>query len=310
MKQWRWRPGSDARWKSNVVCSVCARGKHLCSCCLLDLDYSVPVAVRDAALGESSTGVALMPQSGVNREYYVQQLEESIKSGEFDAQTKNRSRPSELLNQLQRSTPNYGRNKAKLCSFFAKGTCTRGDECPFRHELPDEVYKDKSLAKQNIKDRYHGTNDPVAEKMLRRARGAPSLKDFPEDRSICTMYVGGLPEGGAVSEKDLLDHFYAFGEVKAIRKSEAKRCAFVTFATRAMAEEAARTHAETGLTVKGTKLRMMWGRPSAPRAGGKRPPPQQQQQQQHPAPYPSMDPSQMGAAPRAKRAKQEGQEGS
>ena len=31
------------------------------------------------------------------------------------------------------------------------------------------------LAKQNIKDRYHGVNDPVAEKMLRRVDGRPRL---------------------------------------------------------------------------------------------------------------------------------------
>ena len=27
------------------------------------------------------------------------------------------------------------------------------------------------LSKQNIKDRYHGVNDPVAEKIMRRAKG-------------------------------------------------------------------------------------------------------------------------------------------
>ena len=59
----------------------------------------------------------------------------------------------------------YNRNKAKLCSFFAKGMCNRGSECPFRHELPQEVYKDPTLHKQNIKDRYHGVNDPVAAKV-------------------------------------------------------------------------------------------------------------------------------------------------
>ena len=51
------------------------------------------------------------------------------------------------------------------------------------------------------------------------------------------MYVGGCQK--ARPEKDLLTT-YAFGEVKAIR-SRRKRCAFVTFATRAMAEKAART---------------------------------------------------------------------
>ncbi|UPR00513.1 dihydroxy-acid dehydratase [Chloropicon primus] len=319
----RWRPGQDARCKKTEICQTCARAKNVCQTCVLDLDYQVPVQVRDHALGEEATR---LPQSEVNREYYVQNLEKSIASGEFDAQNKNRARPSELLSQLQRSGPMYHRNKAKICSFFVKGCCNRGSECPFRHELPQEVYKDESLAKQNIKDRYHGVNDPVAAKMISRARGMPSLLDFPEDVTICTMYVGGIPEGGLVSEQDLLDHFYAFGEVKAIRKSEAKRCAFVTLATRAMAEEAARSHAQTGLHVKGHKLRLMWGRPRKEGGGGerggegrggssKRERPQQQQQQQQQVgggganvPYPSMDPMAMGASKR-KRPRGGGGEG-
>eukprot|EP00983_Pelagomonas_calceolata_P014109 450914-Pelagomonas_calceolata.AAC.1 len=41
------------------------------------------------------------------------------------------------------------RNMARVCSFFAKGTCTRGAECPYRHEMPTTG----ELSEQNIKDR-------------------------------------------------------------------------------------------------------------------------------------------------------------
>ncbi len=40
----------------------------------------------------------------------------------------------------------------------------RGAECPYRHEMPTTG----ELANQNIKDRYYGINDPVANKMMRR----------------------------------------------------------------------------------------------------------------------------------------------
>jgi len=177
----RWRPGADSRYKKTEICQTCARAKNVCQTCVLDLDFQVPVQVRDAALSEEQKLV--MPQSGVNQQYFVQNLKKEIESGEFDAKRKAAmSRPSELLNQLQRTgAPAYARNKAKICSFFVKGCCTRGAECPFRHELPQEIHKDPSLAKQNIKDRYHGVNDPVAAKMLARAKKMPSLKDFPQD---------------------------------------------------------------------------------------------------------------------------------
>jgi pre-mRNA-splicing factor RBM22/SLT11 len=42
------------------------------------------------------------------------------------------------------------------------------------------------LADQNIKDRYYGINDPVANKMLRKLGEAPKLEP-PEDQSIMTL---------------------------------------------------------------------------------------------------------------------------
>ena len=56
------------------------------------------------------------------------------------------------------------------------------------------------LADQNIKDRYYGVNDPVANKLMKQASTMPKL-ELPSDRSITTLYVGGLE--GKVTEQDL-----------------------------------------------------------------------------------------------------------
>lgn len=37
-----------------------------------------------------------------------------------------------MLKKLARTEPYYKRNRPHICSFFVKGTCTRGDECPYR----------------------------------------------------------------------------------------------------------------------------------------------------------------------------------
>jgi len=68
----------------------------------------------------------------------------------------------------------------------------------FRHEKPTDP--DDPLADQNIKDRFFGINDPVADKLLRRYDNMPKL-DVPEDKLVTTLYVGNLAE--RVSEKDL-----------------------------------------------------------------------------------------------------------
>lgn len=68
----------------------------------------------------------------------------------------------------------------------------------FRHEKPTDP--DDPLADQNIKDRYYGINDPVADKLLKRASTMPRL-DPPDDKTITTLYVGGL--GDTITESDL-----------------------------------------------------------------------------------------------------------
>ena len=41
--------------------------------------------------------------------------------------------PSTLLMKLARTTPYYKRNRPHICSFWVKGECKRGEECPYRY---------------------------------------------------------------------------------------------------------------------------------------------------------------------------------
>ena len=64
----RWCPGAKMRFKKTEVCQTCAKLKNICQTCLLDLEYGLPVQVRDAALKIKDD----LPRSDVNREYYLQ----------------------------------------------------------------------------------------------------------------------------------------------------------------------------------------------------------------------------------------------
>ncbi len=48
--------------------------------------------------------------------------------------------------------------------------------------------------------RYYGVNDPVAEKLMRRAAAMPKLEP-PEDKNVTTLYIGNLSD--RVTEDDL-----------------------------------------------------------------------------------------------------------
>ena len=210
------------RFKKTEVCQTCAKLKNVCQTCLLDLTYGLPVQVRDAALKVKDD----LPKSDVNREYYIQNIDRELANNP-DATAvmpagsvgKVASQKNELLTKLARNTPYYKRNRPHICSFWVKGECKRGEECPYRHDRPSDP--DDPLSEQNIRDRYYGVNDPVANKLMTRASALPSLEP-PEDALITTLYVGGLEDlamatgEGPITEQDIRNHFYQFGEIRSV----------------------------------------------------------------------------------------------
>lgn len=147
----RWCPGARMRFKKTEICQTCSKLKNVCQTCLLDLEYGLPIQVRDAALKIQDD----LPRNEVNKEYYIQNLDSQM--SKFDATQPSNSAlkskgASDLLLRLARTAPYYKRNRPHVCSFWVKGECRRGEECPYRHEKPTDP--DDPLADQNIKDRY------------------------------------------------------------------------------------------------------------------------------------------------------------
>jgi len=260
----------------------------------LDLEFGLPVQVRDSALEEHEK--MKMPLSDTNREYMIEQYErEDV--GLSGTLPYGKTTPSALLNRLARRTPYYKRNLPHLCSFFARGACTRGALCPYRHEMPITG----ELANQNIKDRYYGQNDPVAKKLMRRAEATQPKLDPPEDKTITTLWVGGLDF--KIIESDLRTKFAAHGTISSITVLEEKGCSFITYLHRSAAEDAANALLNN-LVIKSKSLRLAWGRKaesktSVPPPPGmslpKPPPPPGMESSDESAMYPSQDPRQLAA---------------
>jgi len=244
------------RFKKTEVCQTCAKLKNVCQTCLLDLEYGLPIQVRDSALKVKDN----LPRNEVNKEYYVQNLESQVvgaDGSEALGEVGKAQAPSDLLMKLARTTPYYKRNRPHICSFWVKGECKRGEECPYRHEKPTDP--DDPLSDQNIRDRYYGTNDPVADKLLRRASAMPVLAP-PEDKSITTLYIGNL--GEFMTEKDIRDYFYQFGEIRSITLVQKQQCGFVQFTSRSAAEVAAEKSFNK-LILLGRRLTVRWGKSQA-----------------------------------------------
>ncbi|CAB9504477.1 splicing factor RBM22 [Seminavis robusta] len=229
-----WQAGTKGRLKRVEICRNCAQAKNVCQVCIYDLQYGLPVKVRDKVLRESGSASAVMapPQSQANRAWYTAQQERALAQG-ASANTPNALAHAKLAD-MARMEPRYERNLPKLCSFFAKGECDRGSKCPFRHEMPRD--RNDPMSQQNTKDRFYGTNDPVAKKIIgkQKRREFHEQKQDEEDdyeRATATAYLRyvGDPPFPPTTEDDIRDQFYAFGEILAVRIQPDKGQAFIEY---------------------------------------------------------------------------------
>lgn len=71
----RWCPGVGMRFKKTEICQTCSKVKNVCQTCLLDLEFGLPVQVRDTALGLDENA----PRSDVNKEYFAQNMDAHVR---------------------------------------------------------------------------------------------------------------------------------------------------------------------------------------------------------------------------------------
>ncbi len=67
------------RFKKTEICQTCSKLKNVCQTCLLDLEFGLPVQVRDEALQITDT----IPKGQVNKEYFTQNAEAQVKNFYF-----------------------------------------------------------------------------------------------------------------------------------------------------------------------------------------------------------------------------------
>jgi pre-mRNA-splicing factor RBM22/SLT11 len=264
----RWNPaGAGMRYKNTEICQTCARVKNVCQTCLLDLSYGLPVQVRDAGMAAADRQVVVVPSSDTMRQYAAAQADRSIAAGAVDA-VYDTPVPNPLAQKNKRVDPRYERNRAQLCSWFAKGKCARGLYCPYRHEMPKD--KDHPFAQQNLRDRYYGVNDPVAASILARSatshRPRPGQKQarpppHPEDPAIMSFFIGGLSP--SVTEQVLLALFRDHSnDIVTVRLLPEKSIAFIDFSTRQAAEKAMdEFHGQ--IDIADAKITISWARGSS-----------------------------------------------
>ena len=263
-----WQAGTKGRLKKVEICRNCAQSKNVCQVCIYDLQYGLPVKLRDKVLKEAgaSSSATAVPMSYANRAWYSQQQQRLLDQGQNSVGDDKNAMAHAQLQSIARMEPRYERNLPKLCSFFARGECNRGSDCPFRHEMPRD--RNDPLAKQNTKNRFFGTNDPVASKLWakliqkREAEGKLNAerKEDGYEKAKATLYLRfeGDEPYPPLTEVAIRDALYSFGEIVSVRMQPAKGQAFVEYTQPEATQWAISTMHRKALL--GRKILVAWAR--------------------------------------------------
>ncbi|SAM59795.1 related to Cell cycle control protein cwf5 [Ustilago bromivora] len=259
----RWNPGAGSRFKKTEICTTCAKVKNVCQTCILDLQYGLPVQVRDAALGIESGG----PTSDKNREYFAETMDKQLEGptslvGSSGSPAGRAGQ--ELLRKAARKEIGYKRDRPQqYCSAFARGNCPRGESCPFKHGLPSEKhFAPQTAASTSTAPSSAATLPAPAAARIISKQSATGLPP-PEDTSVISLFVSSLPE--SATETPLKEWFLSLtpqlhaDHIKSITLVTASKCAFVNFRTRQQAELAAK-HCSPKMKMGDKEVRLTWGR--------------------------------------------------
>ncbi|KAI5794377.1 hypothetical protein DFH27DRAFT_516329 [Peziza echinospora] len=267
----RWNADRNSRFKKTNICLTCARLKNCCQCCMLDLSFGLPIAIRDAALKLVSQG----PSSGINKEYYAQNNEGLLKDGQVPEEYEKTDQAArELLKKLAKSEPYYKRrrgdnNGGEGSSSGGGAGGSGGDGEQRRGPGPIRTGRGGSARGGGSGGRGGpaGASGGRGGASAGGRRAFPSVSQLPpgpqdiappDDQSITSLFLTGVEDD--LAEHAIRNFFKAFGAIRSIACVHRSRAAFVNFQTRAAAEAAAES-CQGKAVIAGCPLRVQWGRP-------------------------------------------------
>ena len=229
---------------------------------MLDLSFGLPITVRDAALKMIAPG----PTSDVNREYYAQENEREIEEGRggLEEYDKTDQKARELLQRLANSEP-YHKRQRRLEANKDDQEGHEGVESSGPRRITGSSSGPGPIRTNNSRTNLgHGRGGRGGGRFGRpfpsTSQLPPQPQDIlpPRDSKVTSLFVTGVEDD--LPEHALRTFFAPFGALRSIVCSHRSHCAFINYATREDAEEAAE-HCQGKAVVQGCPLRVQWGRP-------------------------------------------------
>ena len=230
---------AEARYKETIIAPEVAIAKNVCQVCLMDMEYNLPVRVRDQLMGAGGErGGIQTPSSDTNKEYHWanqrKAMEEGTLQGFQELNAEGRQGMGQSFNKLASlsrggsaaHSPYYDRNLPKMCSFWVRQTCTRvvNGACPFRPcngqfrfpELasrhPDQL---SALVRRLHADGAVSVMRDMSPEMEELRELIKDLQQGSRDQAIRNRYHG--TEGDKLAEK-YLERASKFAELRRPRR--------------------------------------------------------------------------------------------
>ena len=261
-----WKPDKNSRYKRTEICQTCSKLKNVCQTCLFDLQFGLPVEIRDKYLKNKIE----IPKENANRDFFIANATKNFdkldlpyyKEGAYNLPEnfKNLMKKNNnnlLLENEKKEEITAKRNLPQICSFYVKGNCIRGNNCPYRHEIPD--IDDNKLLNNSIENRFNGINDPIAKKILNEYSNMPKP---PNDEKITTLCINDLIDN-SIKEKDIYKIFSKYGELKGVKFYNESNIVYITFSNREDAEKCFVSLYNT-LEINKEKYRLSWAKIADP----------------------------------------------
>lgn len=236
------RPFTTLRWSGDtkvgkmqktVICESCAKGRNCCQACSVDVDYQIPLDLRDAALKLAGLDNPYsVENSSKNKEVRAimgDKLEKSLKNTAHVDEEEKKERMRDILSKLAE----------KLGS-----------------QLPKPVIS---------KDRSSSSSKEISKIIASLPFGG--TLEYPKAESDRSFFVFGFtPE---LPQYKISEMFEPHGEIESMKIVQRARCGYVTYLNRSSAEKFADNVNGNGLnTNKGTAglaiignqpIRISWG---------------------------------------------------
>lgn len=226
---------------------------------MLDLQFGLPIQIRDAALKMVSG-----PSSEVNKQYHAQQNERALEeSGVGEEFGKVNEKAHDLLRRLAASEPYYKKQRREL---LEEEAAANGEDAP-RGEMKalppagtgparsrDAKMAGAIAARGGSRGGRGGARGALRGSIPIRAEDIRP----PQDRNITSLLVTGVEDD--LPEHELRTFFAKFGTLRSLICSHRAHSAFVNYQTRQGAEAAADV-CQGKAVVKGVPLRVQWGKP-------------------------------------------------